>query len=114
MSAVEFAKELIQLNRLYADNPDIKNIEEKQSKFAGQDAYEFIAVGGFEERGLKYAMAAEDGVVKSEEVKKAGEGIILETEHKVIYFDHNGYMYRIIYPYNPEAEKIINSFRFID
>jgi hypothetical protein len=111
MLAVDFAKRSLKLNQQY--RPERKYYQEEEIMFAGEKAYTFITSSGFEERG---ASSTEDGLKDSSEFfEKAGEGKLLDSLHRIIYFDHNGFIYRIIYPLENEiAKDIINSFRFFN
>ena len=113
MSAVDFAKRSIDFNRKYSKNLKDAYSREEKIVFAGEDAYSFIAEKGFEERG---SLVDDEGVKDSPEFyETAGEGTLLELPHKVIYLDHEGIMYRIIYPIENEiAVDIIDSFKFIE
>ena len=116
MSAVDFAKRSLQLNRQYKISKKDYYAQESETTFAGEKAYSFIATGGFEERGLKYSNEnGEPSVVNAPEFfEKAGQGRSLDSPHKIIYFDHNGFMYRILIPIeNKIANTTINSFELI-
>ena len=116
MTAVEFGKRLLELNEQY-DNPIDFYSDAEEIMFAGEPAYRFLATGGFEERGLStlpsgdvYAATDSD-----EFIEVAGEGVLLAEPHYVMYFDHNGTMYRVLYPQKQyRAEQIIDSFVFSD
>jgi type II secretory pathway pseudopilin PulG len=116
MSAVDFAKRSLELNRQYRPEKDYY-AQEAETVFAGENAFTFIASSGFEERGLKHTYINGQSAVENapEFFESAGEGRSLESPHQVIYFDHNGFMYRIMYPIeNKVAVDIIDSFKFID
>lgn len=116
MSAVDFAKRSLELNRRYRPEKNYYS-QESETIFAGKNAYTFIADGVFEERGLKHSnVDGEPGVENAPEFfESPGEGRSLESPHKIIYLDYNGVMYRIMYPIENEiATDIINSFKFID
>ncbi len=117
MSAISFAKHVLELNRKYSNKFKTAYSHEEEINFAGSKAYSFIASGAFEERGAVYdnqgALTIADP--NSSFVKKAGESNLLDTPHKIIYFDHQGSIYRIIYPLNNTiARDIIDSFQFDD
>jgi hypothetical protein len=117
ISIVDFTKRSIELNRKYSKNSKDAYSQEEIITFLGENSYTFIANGGFEERGLFYNEKMEVFMKddESESIQRAGEGVLLTEPHKVIYFNHNGFMYRIIYPIENEvAENIINSFKFIN
>lgn len=116
MSAVDFAKRSLELNNTY--NPERSSYSAaSETTFAGEPAYTFIANRIFEERGLKlsYVDGELAAVNAPEFFEKIGQGRMLEAAHRVIYFDHDGVMYRIMYPIDtPVVADIIESFKFID
>jgi hypothetical protein len=117
VSIVNFTKRSIELNRKYSKNHKDAYSQEEIITFLGEDAYTFIAKRGFEERGLSYSEEMEIFLKddESDSIQRAGEGILLTELHRVIYFNHNGFMYRIIYPIeNKVAVDIVDSFKFID
>jgi len=109
MSAIDFAKRSLEANKKYSKK-DIYSKEE-ETTFAGEKAYSFVAEHGFEERGKIYNLS---GVTElTNNLSQAGEGRVLSVPHRVIYFDHEGYIYRILYPLNTNlAKEIIDSFKF--
>jgi len=113
MSAIDFAKRSLDFNRKYSKNFKDTYSQEEKIVFAGEDAYSFIAEKGFEERG---ALVDDEGAKDSPKFyETVGEGTLLELPHKIIYLDHDGIMYRIIYPIENEiAVDIIDSFKFIE
>jgi len=111
MSAIEFAKRSISLGRQYSVNCKNAYSQEKDSVFAGEEAYKFIATGCFEQYGNK--LTGEGWENAPEFFKSAGEGRMLAVPVEVIYLDHNGLIYRIIYsPDNDITKEIIESFKF--
>lgn len=110
MSAIDFAKRSLELSRKY--RPDKKYYsEEKEGEFNGIKTFEFLATGGFEERGKQIEGNA--AVNAPDLFEKADEGLSLEVPHKIIYFDYNGMIYRVMYPIgNKLADEIIDSFEF--
>lgn len=109
MSAVAFGKKLFGWNKKYDKNAIYS--KEKESTFAGQKSYEFIATRGFEERGLVFT--SDGAELELSKIEESGSGMLLDNPHKVIYFDHNGTMYRVMYPISSDvANKIIKSFKF--
>ncbi len=117
MSAIDFAKRSLKLNRQYRSENDYYS-QEGETIFAGESAFEFTATGGFEERGAEGAHD-ESGTIAVKDstmfIEKAGQGRSLEEPHRVIYLDHNGTMYRILYPINNKtAVEIMSSFKFTD
>ncbi len=111
MSAIDFAKRSLELNREY--RLDQEYSQEEEIIFAGEDTYTFIAEKGFEERG---GLSTDDGLKDNpDSFEKAGQGYLLGASHRIIYLDYNGFIYRIIYPIENEiAEGIIDSFKFIN
>lgn len=118
MSAVDFAKRSLELNEQYAPEKDYYS-EETETIIVetGDEAFTFIATGGFEERGLKHTYIDGEPAVENapEFFEKAGRGMSLSGPHRVLYFDHDGVMYRLIYPIeNDIAVDIIASLAFTD
>lgn len=116
MSAVEFAKRSLELSKQYDKRFDKKGIsDEKETFFAGEKAYEFTTIWGYQERGgkLTTAHAIENA---PEFFEEAGEGVSTEEPTKIVYFDHNGVMYRVVYPlYDKTAKQIVLlNFKFND
>lgn len=113
MSAVEFAKRSLELNQQYRPREE-NYMDEIETIFAGEPAYAFTATDGFEERGLSYTDSNRAVQDDSRFYEQAGLGLSLATPHRVIYLDHDGTFYRILYPLNSEtAVDMINSFRFL-
>ncbi len=111
MSAIEFAKRSISLARQYSVYNKNAYSQEKEVVFAGEKAYEFVATGAFEEFGKKTTGQGWENA--PEFYKKAGEGRTLGSPIKVLYLDHNGLIYRILYsPDYATTKGIIESFKF--
>ncbi|MFH1523093.1 MAG: hypothetical protein ABIE43_04735 [Patescibacteria group bacterium] len=109
LNAIEFAKTSIELEEKCSKD-DIGYTDKKETFFKGAPAYEYIANKNFGEgRVIEYLNS-------NELYCKGGEGSVLNGyPHKIIYFDYDGYVWRIIYPLNNRAaEIIIESFKFID
>ena len=108
ISAVDFAKYSLSLNR--KNHRDYYS-NERDVIFAGEPAYEFLAQDGFEESGLFFPGDA-TLLTDPERLKRAGFGISLPGLYKVIYLDHDGYLFRILVPETPDFQKIISTFKF--
>src|SRR3989344_5495801 len=112
MSAVDFAKRSLKLNQEYDRGSWYSDA--KEISFAGVPAYSFLATGGFVERGRSFLGADGFSIDDPTFYEKAGEGRVLSGAYRVIYFDHAGLIYRIIYPANDEIiQQAIDSFKFI-
>lgn len=116
MSAVEFGKRSLELNRANSDTLDDIYSEEEEITFAGQKAFTFLAENGFEERGG--AMSADENgyiaiVDNPEAYLDPNFSLELTGTYRVIYLDSGNYFYRIIYPDQEEVQEIVDSFEFI-
>ncbi len=109
MDAIEFAKKSIELEE-YCEGKDSGYIDKKEILFNNIPAYEYKATKNF----------GEGNVLESIEFNKndcnPGEGMLLNNfPNKVVYFNKDDYLWRIIYPLeNKASEIIINSFKFLD
>lgn len=115
MSALDFGKRSLELNREYSQNLKEAFSGEQELTFAGEDAYSFVAEGGFEERGGIMGMdensyiALLDNSTSTEPMLS----VLLEGKYRVFYLDHGKYFFRIVYLESDDTEKIIESFQFL-
>ncbi|MCK5416698.1 hypothetical protein KAI92_04690 [Candidatus Parcubacteria bacterium] len=109
MNAIEFAQKSIELEE-YCDENDLGYIDKKEVLFNNIPAYEYKVTKNF----------GEGNVLESIELNKndcrVSTGWLLDGfPNKVIYFNKNDYLWRVIYPLeNKASEIIINSFKFLD
>ncbi len=109
LSAVVYGQRSLALNRRY--NPDARYRGEKRLKFAGKDSFQFVAVKQFEERGGAIN-EAETLVNEPQFFQEASEDRRFSEPHRVIYFDHQGFMFRIIFPEkNTTTERLVRSLK---
>jgi len=112
MSAVDYAKRSVRW--IKADKTSNAVIsQEQETTFAGQPAYSFVTANVFEQRGGAYDNNG-DFIDDPAFYDKPGEGYLIARPHKIIYFDHGGYLFRVWYPADDAAgEAIVNSLAFI-
>ncbi len=115
MSALDFGKRSLELNREYSQNLKEAFSGEQELTFAGENAYSFVAEGGFEERGGEIGMDENSYIALLDNSTNTDPmiSVFLEGKYRVFYLDHGKYFFRIVYLENDDTEKIIESFQFL-
>lgn len=104
--AIEFGQDMFTINQ---DAGYVVEGSDAIGIFDDQLAFQFDVVGEFIEDGVK--LLPNETLVLDESALT--ESILLEGIHRVIYFDFDGLIYRVIYPIeNPTINEIVNTITF--
>lgn len=116
MSAIDFGKRSLELNR--ANSQGLKDIysNEGESSFAGENAFGFTATGGFEERGGQMGMDENRYIALIDNPNSTDPmiSVALDGTYKTFYLDHGKHFFRISYLSDESTEKIMESFEFLE
>lgn len=105
--AIEFGQDMFDLNRV--ENNVIQN-SEALGIFKDQLSYQFDVSSKFLEAGV--LLQKNQKLVLDEEAQATE--LLFSQPHRIIYFDYNGFIYRIIHPIKNETiNKILETIKFI-
>ena len=112
ISGVDAAKRSLELNKRYSPSTKDNYTSEQIINFAGEPAYTFTAINQFGQSG--FVLDAGISLLTDPELLQRGPGEwrLLDGEHVVTYFEHDGYFFRIIYPNTDIYKKIASTFKF--
>jgi len=115
MSAVDFGKRSLEMNREYSQS--LKDIysDEEETTFLGQEVFKFLADGGFEERGGKVDMDENRFIALLDNAKSTDPmfSVRLGAQYRVLYFDYGKHIFRVVYLEDAATEKIMESFKLL-
>lgn len=83
--------------------------------FKGYTAFSYIANGTFEERGSAVSFGSKGpfAIMQSNNPSELRQGLVISVPHRVVYFDANGFAFRLIFPENSKtAKSIVQSLSF--
>lgn len=77
--------------------------------FKGRTAFSYVANGAFEERGsaVSFGDKGPFSIMQSNNPSELRQGLVLDVPHRVVYFDANGFAFRLIYPEKGVMSKVI-------